>query len=201
MTATQSAIVVSTAATALVESLHGALNATHQVGVNMAALYNAHNGEPEAIGADLWEAWSANPLDRSPARLLVDACNEANIPRKEASLILNATGIVSKQRISQLLAVVYDGDTSKNKNNADRKSGKAEVKTPLTQEQVDADMGPQSKDAPKLTPFEEASQPLHPAPTPATVDLVLAMIARLPATLTKADADKLARAIAAKVGA
>jgi hypothetical protein len=35
--------------------------------------------------------------------------------RKSASKFLNALGLVTKQRISQLLAVVYDGDASKNK--------------------------------------------------------------------------------------
>jgi hypothetical protein len=35
--------------------------------------------------------------------------------RKSASKFVNAMGLVTKQRVSQLLAVVYDGDASKNK--------------------------------------------------------------------------------------
>lgn len=199
--ATAATVEPSQEAVDFVEALHGTINATHKMGVKLASVYNKHNGDPVAIGSDIWEAWSKNPLDRSPARPFVEACLEANIVRKEASLILNASGMVSKQRISQLLAVVYDGDKSKNKNNADRKAGQGGLDSGASATDKALDQSPHSTEAPKLTPFEEASKPLHEATTPATVDLVLAMIARLPANITKADADKLARAIASKIGA
>lgn len=133
--------------------------------------------DPKAIGQEVGKVWKESHKDSVlPIRILADAAVAAGMPRADISALLNSTKVVSKQRTSQLLAVVVDGDKSKNKGKPS-KSAKA-------------DKGGQ--DGLDLTP--KADKPTKSV----TVDDVLAIIGKLP-SLTQPDAERVVAALREKL--
>jgi hypothetical protein len=154
----------------------GSVVLPHTLSVEIAALVNGLDGDLKGAGAAIGEAWAEIGGNVAPpARLLIEACAETSMTRKEISKLANATGIVTKQRWGQLLLVILDGDKSKNNGNKPKGEGKGEGEGEgESQEGLD-------QSAP-------------------TVDAILALVAKLPA-LSQADAIRLAKAIDAKVSA
>jgi len=110
-------------ASALFNAVHG----SHELTVCIASHVNAHGRDMKAAGNSLAIAWQEIGGDVSAlcaTRHLVLGCFASSLERKETSKFLNAMELVTKQRISQLLGVIYDGDKSKNNGNskAEKKS-------------------------------------------------------------------------------
>jgi len=113
-------------ATATATALFTCATSSHNLTLAIATLCNEAAGDFKAAGVALADAWQTigGDVDSCQAtRHLVESCFATSMERKQASKFLNAVGLVSKQRISQLLAVVYDGDKSKNKGKAKEKNG------------------------------------------------------------------------------
>lgn len=125
----------------------------------------------EAFG-NAWHAIGANVEGGRPCRVIVEACFQTNLDRAAVLKFVNGAALVTKQRVSQLVAVVYDGDKSKNKGKA-----KSESQDVLTGEESDS--GDKN-------------------PAPVTVAQILTLIQALP-SVTKAEASQLAIAIKAKL--
>jgi hypothetical protein len=124
---TNNASIITATATATANALWTCITSTHELASSIALLCNANGENYKEAGASLRVAWDEIGYDVLPSqatRTLVEACFQTNMERKSASQFLNAMGLVTKQRISQLLSVVFDGDKSKNNNNgkADKKS-------------------------------------------------------------------------------
>lgn len=112
-------------ATALWEvTVTGTINLAESI----AATVNATNGDFPLAGAAIGKAWQAIGAEVNGgcvARNLVAGCFNTNMERADCLKLANAAGIVTRQRISQLVAGVYDGDNSKNcgkKKTADKPS-------------------------------------------------------------------------------
>lgn len=195
---TQTAVSTTTTAAVTATALRcaTALKAGRDIAVSLAAdlvPLVAEEGSPKDAGAALKAAWASLNEKQGdlPARLLVDACHLGGISRADVSALVYATKAVTRQRVSQLVAVIYDGDKSKNKGKAAKggKTDKAE-KSPApeggkseSQDGLDSLVADAPKAAPKAAP---------------TVEDILALIADLPA-ITQADASRLAAALKAKL--
>ena len=111
----------------IVSAINAQFTATHELAKLITALWNQTQC-PKETGRLIGEAFSQDGLDRNPIRNLADSLREIHgTTKKEASLLLNATGLVSKQRVAQILAVVFDGDKSKNKGKTPAKEAKTEA--------------------------------------------------------------------------
>lgn len=111
---------VTVAATATATALWDCVESSHSLSLTVATLCQASNEDFKVAGQALALAWSkigGGVNDSQATRHLVEACHGTSMEKKSASKFLNAMDLVSKQRISQLLAVVYDGDKSKNNGN------------------------------------------------------------------------------------
>lgn len=115
-------------ATATANALFNAATSSHELTVCIASHVNAHNRNMKEAGASLALAWQEIGGDVSAlcaTRHLVLGCFASSLERSETSKFLNAMKLVTKQRISQLLGVIYDGDKSKNNGNKP-KDGKSQ---------------------------------------------------------------------------
>ena len=111
---------ITTAAVSAAEALWQDVQGTYTLAETIATLCQASGENYKTAGEAFANAWNAigGGVDSNLAtRRLVEACHNTSIERKSASKFLNGVGLVTKQRISQLLAVVYDGDKSKNNGN------------------------------------------------------------------------------------
>jgi len=118
-------ITIETAASDASAALWNCATASHSLTLAVAALCQAAGEDFKAAGVALANEWSkigGNVDDSQATRKLVEACYATTMTRKDASKFLNAVGLVTKQRIAQLLAVVYDGDASKNRGKDKAKS-------------------------------------------------------------------------------
>jgi hypothetical protein len=127
MTTNNATTTTATQATKTADSLWNCITSNQSLAEDVALLCNVHDEDFKKAGASLRVAWDEigyDVLHPQATRLLVEACFQTNMERKSASQFLNAMGLVTKQRISQLLSVVFDGDKSKNNGNgkADKKS-------------------------------------------------------------------------------
>lgn len=99
---------------------------SYKLTLKIATLCQTAENDFKKAGEALAIAWARIGGDIPSAqstRQLVEACHGTTMAKKEASKFLNAMALVSKQRVSQLLSVVYDGDASKNRGNTkDEKS-------------------------------------------------------------------------------
>ena len=129
----------------LAESLWATTLASFDLAECIASHIRAHEGDLKAAGIDAGIAWAAisgNVAAGRTTRDLASACYETNLTKKEASKFLNAMELVSKVRVGQVLAGVYDGDNSKNSGNKaaaasdDAADDAAAVKTGFTFAQV-----------------------------------------------------------------
>jgi hypothetical protein len=141
MTTNNASITTETQATKTANSLWSCITSDYVLADDVALLCNVHGEDFKKAGASLATAWDeigGNVLPSQTTRRLVEACFQTNMERKEASQFLNAMGLVTKQRISQLLSVVFDGDKSKNNGNgkADKKSQEGLDKKGFTFEQI-----------------------------------------------------------------
>ena len=117
---------ITAAATATASTLWDCVESTHNLALTIATLCQASNENFKVAGEALAIAWSkigGGVSDFQATRHLVEACHGTSMGKKSASKFLNAMDLVSKQRISQLLAVVYDGDKSKNNGNKPKAEG------------------------------------------------------------------------------
>ena len=120
-------ITITNASTEAADALWGCVTSNQNLAEKIAALCNEHGENFKNAGASLklsWDEIGYGILPSQSTRHVVEACFQTNMERKAASQFLNAMGLVTKQRISQLLSVVFDGDKSKNNGNgkADKKS-------------------------------------------------------------------------------
>jgi hypothetical protein len=118
-----------TTATATATALFNVATSSYELTLAIASHVNAHGRNMKAAGNSLAIAWQeiGGDVDTSSAtRHLVEACFQTNMERKEASKFLNAMELVTKQRISQLLSVVFDGDKSKNNGNKPKAKGESQ---------------------------------------------------------------------------
>jgi len=118
MKTNQNTSAIATAATATALALWEDLGSVNKVASCIATLCQAAGGDLKAAGAAFFKAWE--PMGGAyengvTTRRLVKACFDTNMDKKMASRFLNAVGLVTKQRIGQLLGVVFDGDASKNR--------------------------------------------------------------------------------------
>lgn len=93
------------------------VDSTIALAETIADCVNATAGDYPLAGAAIGKAWheiGANVAGGCVARNLVAGCYHTNMDRADCLKLANAAGIVSRQRVSQLVAVIYDGDNSKN---------------------------------------------------------------------------------------
>jgi hypothetical protein len=103
-----------TIANQIVSAINNAILANESLSQLVADLWS-ETVCPKETGRQIGKAADGHVLDKNPIRVLAEAVyNVKGIERKDASKLLNATGLVSKQRVAQILAVVFDGDSSKN---------------------------------------------------------------------------------------
>lgn len=117
---------VTSAASATASALWVCTESSYALTLAIASLCQASGENFKAAGQALAIAWAeigGDVLASHATRHLVEACYATTMDRKSASKFLNGVGLVSKQRIAQLLSVVYDGDKSKNKGNKAEKGG------------------------------------------------------------------------------
>ena len=131
MTTIKNNTAIATAATATALALWEDLGSINKVATCIATLCQAAEGDLKAAGAAFFTAWE--PMGGAyengvTTRRLVEACFDTNMDRKMASRFLNSAGLVTKQRIAQLLGVVFDGDSSKNRGKDKAKSGEESSK-------------------------------------------------------------------------
>lgn len=173
----------------------GGLRTGRDITVGLAAdvtlLVAAHPTAKDA-GTALRAAWASlnEKADALPIRMLVEACYLAGITRADASPLCNAVKAVAKQRVSQLVAVIYDGNKAANKGKP-AKGGKADKADKA------APKGGKSESQDGLDQLVETAPKAAPKAAP-TVEDVLALIAELPA-LTAADASRIAVALKGKL--
>lgn len=111
---------ITATATATANALWACVTSNQGLAESIAALCNEHGEDFKKAGSSLATAWDEigyGVLPSQATRHLVEACFQTNMERKSASQFLNGMGLVTKQRISQLLSVVFDGDKSKNNGN------------------------------------------------------------------------------------
>lgn len=117
---------MNTIANQIIAAVNDSINLNNSIGQLIAQLWTATKC-PKETGRLIGEASDGVILDRNPIRILAEAVYEVNgVTRKDASVLLNATGLVTKQRVAQILAVVFDGDKSKNKGKTPAKEAKTE---------------------------------------------------------------------------
>ena len=120
---------ITTAATATATALWTCVGSSHALSMEIALLCQAANENYKKAGEALAAAWvdmSGEVDDGKATRHLVEACLQTSMARKSASKFLNGMGLVTRQRISQLLSVVYDGDKSKNNGNKPKGEGESQ---------------------------------------------------------------------------
>jgi len=103
----------------------GSVEIVHNLASLIAKLCQELKEDKKKVGSLIGDEWykvGADVNGSKPIRLLIEACMATNMERKDISALVNATEIVSKQRVSQLLAVIIDGDKSKNKGGKDKAS-------------------------------------------------------------------------------
>lgn len=103
----------------------GSVEIVHNLASLIAKLCQELKEDKKKVGSLIGDEWykiGADVNGSAPVRLLIEACMATNMERKDISALVNATEIVSKQRVSQLLAVIVDGDKSKNKGSKDKPS-------------------------------------------------------------------------------
>jgi hypothetical protein len=103
----------------------GSVEIVHNLASLIAKLCQELKEDKKKVGSLIGDEWykiGADVNGSKPIRLLIEACMATNMERKDISALVNATEIVSKQRVSQLLAVIIDGDKSKNKGSKDKPS-------------------------------------------------------------------------------
>jgi hypothetical protein len=103
----------------------GSVEIVHNLASLIAKLCQELKEDKKKVGSLIGDEWykvGADVNGSKPIRLLIEACMATNMERKDISALVNATEIVSKQRVSQLLAVIVDGDKSKNKGSKDKPS-------------------------------------------------------------------------------
>ncbi len=145
---------ITSAATSAASTLWACVESSHNLSLTIATLCQATGENYKLAGQSLalaWEEFGGDVDGNQTTRFLVEACFGTSMERKSASKFLNGVGLVSKQRIAQLLSVVYDGDKTANRNNgkADKKSqdGLDEKGNGFTFEQILASL----KSLPSLT--------------------------------------------------
>ena len=103
-----------------------------QIAATLADMMNGNGNDYKAIGKAIGEEWQKIGGDvetSQPIRLLIEACSMVKgMTKKETSKLVNAANIVSRQRVSQLIAVIFDGDKSKNYGNKTAKDKAAKDK-------------------------------------------------------------------------
>lgn len=146
------------------------------IAATVATLCNEAGEDYKSAGAAFGAAWrdiGANVEGGVPTRCVISACVQTNMERKGILKFVNAAELVSKQRVSQLVAVIYDGDKSKNK-------GKAKAESQDGLDGGDGDGGGNK------------------SPATVTVAQILTLIQALP-KISAAEASQLAIAIKAKM--
>jgi hypothetical protein len=126
---------ITSAATSAATALWDVSTASFILADSIATLCQATGENYKLAGQSLALAWEefGGGVDGSQAtRHLVEACHQTSMERKSASKFLNGVGLVSKQRIGQLLSVVFDGDKTANRNN-----GKADKENKESQDGLD----------------------------------------------------------------
>lgn len=121
-----------TSASAIADLLFEGATVTHKIAVEITSLLNSNGQDNKKAGKAIGDAWQVIGGDveaGQPVRLLIEACALIkDMTRKDTSKLVNAADIVSRQRVSQLIAVIFDGDKSKNSGNKAAKE-KAEGKS------------------------------------------------------------------------
>jgi hypothetical protein len=163
------------------------VDSVNLLATEVAKLMHLTGESPSKAGELVGAAWKAESLDSvvessKPIRLLAEAARDTNMTKDTARSFLKGTGLVSRQRVHQILAVVFDGDKAANKGSRKAPKGEPSVKTVLTAS------GPAPKGA---TPA---------APTPAKADFkaVVAVLKGL-TSLTREQAIEIAKLAASKV--
>lgn len=122
MTTNTNTTIITTSASTVANLLFEGSTVACSIAAELAIMMNNHGNDYKAIGKAIGEEWDkiGGDVETShPVRLLIEACTYVKgMTRKETSKVVNAADIVSRQRVSQLIAVIFDGDKSKNKGKA-----------------------------------------------------------------------------------
>ena len=164
---------ITSAATSAATALWAGFEADYNLTLAVATLCQASGENYKEAGQALALAWAeigGGVSESQATRRLVEACFATTMDRKSASKFLNGVGLVTKQRIAQLLSVVFDGDATKNRGNKAEMSG------------------------------DEKSQDGLDKSTGFTFEQILAAIKSLPSgTITKEQAQVIAATLASKI--
>ena len=109
---------IKTAAIKTATALWDTVEVSFNLAQCIAALCQAAGEDYKAAGAALAEEWlefGGNVPMAATCRALVEACAKTNMSRKETSVFVNSTSFVSKQRVSQIINLVFDGKEAKKK--------------------------------------------------------------------------------------
>jgi hypothetical protein len=120
---------ITTQATATANVLWTSCDQVHTLADSIASLMNVSNRDMKVAGDALSTEWvkiGGGHENSRPMRLVIEALLFTDVTRKEASAFANAMQLVSRQRVSQLLGVVYDGDKSKNNGNKPSEGGESQ---------------------------------------------------------------------------
>jgi hypothetical protein len=103
----------------------GSVEIVHKIADLIADLSVECKQDPKKMGlavGDEWHQIGGEVEGGKPAGLLLAACQEAKMDKKNTYALMNSAQIVTKQRVTQLWQVIVDGDKSKNKGSKDKPS-------------------------------------------------------------------------------
>ena len=103
----------------------GSVEIVHKIADLIADLSVECKQDPKKMGIAVGNEWhqiGGEVEGGKPAGLLLAACQEAKMDKKNTYALMNAAQIVTKQRVTQLWQVIVDGDKSKNKGSKDKPS-------------------------------------------------------------------------------
>jgi len=109
---------IKTAARQTAAALWDTVEVSFNLAQCIATLCQAAGEDYKAAGAALAEEWlefGGNVPMASTCRALVEACAKTNLTKKETSVFVNSTSFVSKQRVSQIIGMIFDGKEANKK--------------------------------------------------------------------------------------
>jgi len=109
---------IKTAARQTASALWNTVETSFDLARAIACLCQAAGEDYKAAGSALAEEWlefGGNVPMAATCRALVEACAKTNLTKKETSVFVNSCGFVSKQRVSQIIGMIFDGKEANKK--------------------------------------------------------------------------------------
>jgi hypothetical protein len=172
-------------ASSIATLLFEGLTLANTIGHKLRELLDSVKQDLEAAGKLIGSEWNQSEYDRQPPiSLLCRACQEADLSKDEARLLMRSANLVSRQRVKQVLDVVYDNNKEANKGSKDRQLAKAKAEVKLAKAEV------KSAKADKQVESAKADKP--------DIKSIIASLKAMP-SISKADAIQIANIIKAKL--